>query len=196
MTVYRYVSLLMTAERVSNSLCRLELPAWYSQSPSRSASRSASTPVSPRWRRDRSSSSWRRGQSERSDTPDSGRQTSASVRWSIHRESSATSSSNKTQSCDNCSVPVSTVKSSNSYLSYRQPYFGWRSLERLKLSGSSLLSPDQRLAASLLNQVRTEVAISPYNILPCYTVLLSGSANYEDGQNQENVQLSHFPTTG
>ena len=48
---------------------------------------------------------------------------------------------------------VSTVKSSNSYLSYRQPYLGWRSLERLKLSGQSCLSPEQRLAASLLNQV-------------------------------------------
>ena len=153
----------MTAERVNTSLCRLELPAWYSQSPTRSAS----TPVSPRWRRDRSRetpgvSSWRRRgtQSERSDTPDSGRQTSA--RWSIHRDSTDTTTSTnstcpKTQSssCDNCSVPVSTVKSSNSYLSYRQPYLGWRSLERLKLSGSSLLSPDQRLAASLLNQVRT-----------------------------------------
>ena len=48
---------------------------------------------------------------------------------------------------------VSTIKSTNSYLSYRQPYMGWRSLERLKLSGGSLLSPEQRLAASLLNQV-------------------------------------------
>ena len=150
----------MTAERVTNSLCRLELPAWYSQSPTRSAS----TPVSPRWRRDRSrdsagSCSWRRrgAQSERSETPDSVRQTSASVRWSLHREaSSTTASSHKTQSCDNCSVAVSTIKSTNSYLSYRQPYLGWRSLERLKLSGSSLLSPDQRLAASLLNQVRRE----------------------------------------
>ena len=48
---------------------------------------------------------------------------------------------------------VSTVKSTNSYLSYRQPYLGWRSLERLKLSGQSCLTPEQRLAASLLNQV-------------------------------------------
>ena len=154
---------MMAAERVNSSLCRLELPAWYSQSPTRSVS----TPVSPRWRRERtrdtaavSSWRWRATQSERSDTPDSGRRTSA--RWSIHRDStdtttSTTSTCQKTQSssCDNCSVPpVSTVKSSNSYLSYRQPYLGWRSLERLKLSGSSLLSPDQRLAASLLNQVR------------------------------------------
>ena len=151
----------MTAERVNTSLCRLDLPAWYSQSPTRSAS----TPVSPRWRRERTRetagvSSWRRRgtQSERSETPDSGRQTSA--RWSIHRDStdtttSATSTCQKTQSssCDNCSVPVSTVKSSNSYLSYRQPYLGWRSLERLKLSGQSCLTPEQRLAASLLNQV-------------------------------------------
>ena len=151
----------MTAERVNTSLCRLELPAWYSQSPTRSAS----TPVSPRWRRERTRetagiSSWRRRgtQSERSGTPDSGRQTSA--RWSIHRDSTDTTTSSAStcqktasSSCDNCSVPVSTVKSSNSYLSYRQPYLGWRSLERLKLSGSSLLSPDQRLAASLLNQV-------------------------------------------
>ena len=49
---------------------------------------------------------------------------------------------------------MSTVKSTNSYLSYRQPYLGWRSLERLKLSGQSCLTPEQRLAASLLNQVR------------------------------------------
>lgn len=47
---------------------------------------------------------------------------------------------------------MSTVKSTNSYLSYRQPYMGWRSLERLKLSGQSCLTPEQRLAASLLNQ--------------------------------------------
>ena len=48
---------------------------------------------------------------------------------------------------------MSTVRSTNSYLSYRQPYMGWRSLERLKLSGQSCLTPEQRLAASLLNQV-------------------------------------------
>lgn len=186
----------MTAERVNTSLCRLELPAWYSQSPTRSVS----TPVSPRWRRERTRetagiSSWRRRgtQSERSDTPDSsGRQTSA--RWSIHRDSTDTTTSTsastcqKTQSssCDNCSVPVSTVKSSNSYLSYRQPYLGWRSLERLKLSGSSLLSPDQRLAASLLNQVSSEqVSDSEADL-----VLLSGPTNHKDEQqDQENVQL-------
>ena len=51
---------------------------------------------------------------------------------------------------------MSTVKSTNSYLSYRQPYMGWRSLERLKLSGQSCLTPEQRLAASLLNQVSAD----------------------------------------
>ena len=53
----------------------------------------------------------------------------------------------------------STVKSTNSYLSYRQPYMGWRSLERLKLSGQSCLTPEQRLAASLLNQVSDDCTI-------------------------------------
>ena len=46
----------------------------------------------------------------------------------------------------------STIRSSNSFLSYRQPYLGWRTQERLKLSTNYLNSPSQRLACTLLNQ--------------------------------------------
>jgi len=52
---------------------------------------------------------------------------------------------------DDKKAKTSVLKSTNSYLSYRQPYMGWRSQERLKLSSSYLHPPTQRLASSLLN---------------------------------------------
>merc|ERR1711936_425722 len=53
------------------------------------------------------------------------------------------------------SSPGSTsIKSTNSFLSYKQPYFGWRSQERLKLNNGLLTSPSQRLASSLLSPPR------------------------------------------
>ena len=53
------------------------------------------------------------------------------------------------------SSPGSTsIKSTNSFLSYKQPYFGWRSQERLKLNNGLLSSPSQRLASSLLSPPR------------------------------------------
>ena len=53
------------------------------------------------------------------------------------------------------SSPGSTsIKSTNSFLSYKQPYFGWRSQERLKLNSGLLSSPSQRLASSLLSPPR------------------------------------------
>ena len=60
-----------------------------------------------------------------------------------------------------------TLRSTNSYLSYRQPYMGWRSLERLKLSGQSCLSPEQRLAASLLNQVGEWMTHNLMSVMAC-----------------------------
>ena len=52
------------------------------------------------------------------------------------------------------SSPASTsIKSNNSFLSYKQPYFGWRSQERLKVSRGLLTSPSQRLASSLLSRI-------------------------------------------
>merc|ERR1711892_1135692 len=51
--------------RVASSLCKLDLPAWYT-------GKSFSTPTTPRWRRGRSPTSWRRKGGTRSAviTPD------------------------------------------------------------------------------------------------------------------------------
>ena len=65
-------------------------------------------------------------------------------RWSSYKDE-------KTETNSNPEIP-STIRSSNSFLSYRQPYLGWRTQERLKLSSSYLSSPSQRLACTLLNQ--------------------------------------------
>jgi len=50
------------------------------------------------------------------------------------------------------------VKSSSSLVSYKQPYFGWRSQERErpKLTSSYLTSPSQRLASSVLSTSRLQ----------------------------------------
>ena len=48
------------------------------------------------------------------------------------------------------------VKSSSSLVSYKQPYFGWRSQERPKLTSSYLTSPSQRLASSVLSTSRLQ----------------------------------------
>jgi len=155
--------------RYNRSVSTPSTPCWRRQSRSRDAS----------WRRGGTQSETGESQMVRSavSSRDSSTVRGQQQRWSVYKDSSdhrghrwsmykdcpdpaaMTSScischSEATRdSCDNnCSVPMSTIKSTNSYLSYRQPYMGWRSLERLKLSGSCLLSPDQRLAASLLNQ--------------------------------------------
>lgn len=167
--------------RVTSSLCRLELPDWYRSvsTPSTPCWRRQSRSRDASWRRGGTQSETGESQMVRSavSSRDSSTVRGQQQRWSVYKDSSdhrghrwsmykdcpdpaaMTSScischSEATRdSCDNnCSVPMSTIKSTNSYLSYRQPYMGWRSLERLKLSGSCLLSPDQRLAASLLNQ--------------------------------------------
>ena len=136
---------------VSTSLCKLELPTWYT-------GRSLSTPSTPRWRRGRSPTSWRREGETQSAmaTPDTLSLTShtspqpctsagaVSKRWSSYKDE-------KTETNSTPEIP-STIRSSNSFLSYRQPYLGWRTQERLKLSSSYLSSPSQRLACTLLNQ--------------------------------------------
>jgi len=50
------------------------------------------------------------------------------------------------------------VKSSSSLVSYKQPYFGWRSQpeDRLKLTSSYLTSPSQRLASTVLSTSRLQ----------------------------------------
>ena len=138
--------------RVSSSLCKLELPTWYK-------GKSLSTPTTPKWRRERSPTSWRRKGDTQSAvvTPDNisltGHSTplhlpsprATNYRWSSYKEE---------ENSEDSSIPkfTSTVKSSNSFLSYRQPYLGWRTQERLKLSSTYLNSPSQRLACTLLNQ--------------------------------------------
>ena len=68
----------------------------------------------------------------------------ANKRWSSYKDENTETNSKP-------EIP-STIRSSNSFLSYRQPYLGWRTQERLKLSSSYLSSPSQRLACTLLNQ--------------------------------------------
>ena len=65
-------------------------------------------------------------------------------RWSSYKEENSETNSKP--------EITSTIRSSNSFLSYRQPYLGWRTQERLKLNSSYLSSPSQRLACTLLNQ--------------------------------------------
>ena len=47
-----------------------------------------------------------------------------------------------------------TQKPSNSLMSYKQPYFGWRSQEKLKQPRGFIATPSQRLASSLQNNAR------------------------------------------
>jgi len=61
-----------------------------------------------------------------------------------------------TASSSSGSPSSTSVKSSSSLLSYKQPYLGWRSQERLKLTGSYLSSPSQRLASSVLSSSRLQ----------------------------------------
>ena len=137
--------------RVASSLCKLDLPAWYT-------GKSFSTPTTPKWRSGRSPTSWRRKGGTRSAviTPDNLSITghtspepgpsphTAKKRWSTYKEGNSQS--------DTSTEEISTIRSSNSFLSYRQPYLGWRTQERLKLNTNYLSSPSQRLACTLLNQ--------------------------------------------
>jgi len=141
--------------RVSKSLAKLNIPSWYSERPR----------DTPKWRKEKSSrSSWRRKcgtQScavSRPTTPDNISMSSSTItlrhlpssrstyRWSYY--------GGKESADPVCPAPApntSSIKSTNSFLSYKQPYMGWRSQERLKLGSSYLSTPTQRLASSLLN---------------------------------------------
>jgi len=61
-----------------------------------------------------------------------------------------------TASVSSGSPSSGSVKSSSSLVSYKQPYFGWRSQERAKLTSSYLTSPSQRLASSVLSTSRLQ----------------------------------------
>jgi len=141
--------------RVSLSLAKLNIPAWYSE-------RQPPARTQKRWRREKEGGrSWRRKPGTQSCavsrpiTPDSISlcnrihldsfpPSHSTQRWSYHGKENREPPS---PSMDN----MSSVKSSNSFLSYKEPYLGWRSQERLKLGSSYLSSPSQRLASSLLN---------------------------------------------
>ena len=141
--------------RVSVSLAKLNIPAWYSD-------RKPPARTQRRWRGEKEGRrGWRRRPGTQSCavsrpiTPDSislcnripldsSPLSHSTQRWSYHGKENREPSS---PSMDK----MSSVKSSNSFLSYREPYLGWRSQERLKLSSSYLSSPSQRLASSLLN---------------------------------------------
>ena len=61
----------------------------------------------------------------------------------------------KTTSKDASSAQEQTPqKPSNSLMSYKQPYFGWRSQEKLKQPRGFIATPSQRLASSLQNTAR------------------------------------------
>ena len=62
-----------------------------------------------------------------------------------------------TASASSGSPSSASLKShSSSLLSYKQPYLGWRSQERLKVPSSYLSSPSQRLASSVLSASRLQ----------------------------------------
>jgi len=145
--------------RVSKSLAKLNIPSWYSERP-------RSSPDTPKWRREKTSrSSWRRKcgtQScavSRPTTPDNISMSSSTITLRNMPSSRSTYRWSYVGGKENaepvCPSPApnnsSSVKSTNSFLSYKQPYMGWRSQERLKLGSSYLSTPTQRLASSLLN---------------------------------------------
>jgi len=144
--------------RVSKSLAKLNIPSWYSDRP-------RSSPDTPKWRKERSSrSSWRRKcgtQScavSRPTTPDNISMSSSTITLrhmpssrSTYRWSCYGGKENTEPVVPSPATNVSSIKSTNSFLSYKQPYMGWRSQERLKLGSSYLSTPTQRLASSLLN---------------------------------------------
>jgi len=176
--------------RVSKSLAKLNVPAWYSERPRTGVDNF-------KWKRpDRSSrSSWRRKCGTQScavtrpTTPDNVSLSSSTItlrnlsasrtnfRWSYFggkenvRDPQDAATPVNTEPAHTAPLPAPTpapapaaeekeassspgVKSTNSFLSYKQPYFGWRSQERLKLNTSYLSTPSQRLASSLLNTAR------------------------------------------
>jgi len=59
-----------------------------------------------------------------------------------------------TASVSSGSPSSGSVRSSSSLVSYKQPYLGWRSQERLQPTSSYLTSPSQRLASSVLSTSR------------------------------------------
>lgn len=150
------LSLSSHQRRVSLSLAKLNIPAWYSD-------RQPSARNPKKWRREKDAGkSWRRRTGTQSCavsrpiTPDSislcNRSpldcippSQSSYRWSYHGKE------NRDPISPSPEPDISSIKSSNSFLSYKEPYLGWRSQERLKLSSSYLSSPSQRLASSLLN---------------------------------------------
>jgi len=175
--------------RVSQSLAKLNVPAWYSERPGKNSTDNF------KWKRsDRSSrSSWRRKCGTQScavtrpTTPDNISLSSSTItlrnlsasrsnfRWSYFggkenaRDSHDVSNSSavtgappktllsppKTTSKDDLPAQdLISEKPSKSLLSYKQPYFGWRSQERLKQPRGFIATPSQRLASSLQNSVR------------------------------------------
>lgn len=178
--------------RVSQSLAKLNVPAWYSDRPSKNSNDNL------KWKRsDRSSrSSWRRKCGTQScavtrpTTPDNISLSSSTItlrnlsasrsnfRWSYfggkenardsHDGPDVNTSTThtvadpnplciiqKTSSKDASSAQeLTTQKPSNSLMPYKQPYFGWRSQEKLKQPRSFIATPSQRLASSLQNTAR------------------------------------------
>ena len=151
-----YSSLSPQQRRVSLSLAKLNIPSWYS-------GRQQSVKNNKRWRREKESGrSWKRRSGmqsctvSRPITPDSISLSGttpphylpgsrSNYRWSYHGKE------NTDPISPSPAPDISSIKSINSFLSYKEPYLGWRSQERLKLSSSYLHSPSQRLSSSLLN---------------------------------------------
>lgn len=182
--------------RVSQSLAKLNVPAWYSDRPSKNCTDNL------KWKRsDRSSrSSWRRKCGTQScavtrpTTPDNISLSSSTItlrnlsasrsnfRWSYfggkenardpqdgtfnndintNTTSSTAEALSTTLGAPELTTKVTStpqdpasLKSTYSCQSYKQPYFGWRSQERLKLAPGYLSTPSQRLASSLLHTAR------------------------------------------
>lgn len=175
--------------RVSQSLAKLNVPAWYSDRPSKNCTDNF------KWKRsDRSSrSSWRRKCGTQScavtrpTTPDNISLSSSTItlrnlsasrsnfRWSyfggkenardshdVSNNSAVTGAPPKTllspqKTTSKDELPAQDLiseKPSKSLLSYKQPYFGWRSQEKLKQPRGFIATPSQRLASSLQNSVR------------------------------------------
>jgi len=175
--------------RVSQSLAKLNVPAWYSDRPGKTGTDNF------KWKRsDRSSrSSWRRKCGTQScavtrpTTPDNISLSSSTItlrnlsasrsnfRWSyfggkenardshdVSNSSAVTGAPPKTlpspqqttSADDSPAQNLSSQKPSKSLLSYKQPYFGWRSQEKFKQPRSFIATPSQRLASSLQNSAR------------------------------------------
>lgn len=166
--------------RVSQSLAKLNIPAWYTDK-QRNVGDNLKWKKSERssWRRKCGSQSCA---VSRPTTPDNISLSTSTVtlrnlsslsasrsnfRWSYFGGKENTrgesdepvNSEVDTTHLSNTKYPPTASSSSgspSSLLSYKQPYLGWRSQERLKLTGSYLSSPSQRLASSVLSSSRLQ----------------------------------------